>query len=247
MQKKLVIEAFKKARRELELKGINGPSNHQVAILISDFMLNEIDFSISKRSIANYYNSANEVLDSEDINISQNNVVLGLCKYLGYFDYKDFMENIESTDREEAKHILNTKTDKSLKIDSKIVKRNFGIVISIIAVLIIGLVIFMTSNKDRWMVWKEDHYEEADFDQNELSNGALEFFKEERIANFKKINNPNCDYKFFNEDGSVNVWYGKNKKGELEIFTEIGLHPETGKSLKPITAYMIRKYICDSY
>ena len=30
---------------------------------------------------------------------------------------------------------------------------------------------------------------------------------------------------------------------EYEFFTSLGYHPETGDPLKPITQYMIRKYI----
>ena len=45
-------------------------------------------------------------------------------------------------------------------------------------------------------------------------------------------------------DGSERLWYGKNKNKELEYFTAFGKHPETGKTLKPITKYMIAKYIC---
>jgi hypothetical protein len=56
---------------------------------------------------------------------------------------------------------------------------------------------------------------------------------------------PNCEDEFFNEDGSVKLWYGKNKNKDLEYFTALGLHPETGKTLKPITQYMIDKYICN--
>ena len=62
---------------------------------------------------------------------------------------------------------------------------------------------------------------------------------------FKKIN-PDCEYSFFNNDGSVRVWYGKNVSKELEFFTDLGLHPETGKTLKPITQYMIDKYVCNT-
>ena len=32
-----------------------------------------------------------------------------------------------------------------------------------------------------------------------------------------------------------------------EFFTSFGYHPETGDPLKPITEYMIRKYICDTF
>ncbi len=51
--------------------------------------------------------------------------------------------------------------------------------------------------------------------------------------------------KKFKEDDSVRIWYGKNREGELEYFSSQGLHPQTGKTLKPITRYMIEKYICN--
>ncbi len=244
MHKELIIATFEKARKELQSTGVTDPSNHQVAILISDFMADEVNFSFGKKSIATYYKSALEIPESEDINMSQIRVVQGLCKYLGYATYKDFILDLKSSYSEDSGDAMDNKIEKPITKKSK---RNIEIVISIVAVLIVAVFIFMTLNKERWMVWNVDHYEEVDFIKEELSNGALKLFKEERIDNFKKINNPDCDYKFFNEDGTVNVWYGKNKKGELEIFTDIGLHPETGKSLKPITTYMIKKYLCDSF
>lgn len=45
----------------------------------------------------------------------------------------------------------------------------------------------------------------------------------------------------------MNLWYGKNNSGEIEYFTALDKHPKTGKTLKKITDYMIRKYICESY
>lgn len=243
MHKELIIAAFEKAKKELKGIGVKDPSNHQAAIHISDFMVDEIDFSISKKSIASYYKSALEIPESEDINMSQIRVVQGLCQYLGYEAYKDFILNLKSSDREQSDNAVANKIEKPVKKS----KRNIVVVISIIAVLIVGVFIFMTLNKERWMIWNDDHYEEVDFNKIESTGGTLKLLKAERIENFKKINNPDCNYQFFNEDGSVNVWYGKNKNGELEIFTDIGLHPETGKSLKPITDYMIRKYLCVSY
>jgi hypothetical protein len=56
-----------------------------------------------------------------------------------------------------------------------------------------------------------------------------------------------CETEFFDSNGEAKIWYGKNRKKELESFTAIGLHPETGKTLDPITVYMIRKYICKEY
>lgn len=45
----------------------------------------------------------------------------------------------------------------------------------------------------------------------------------------------------------VEVKFGTDKHimGKLEYFTSLGLHQETGKTLKTITKYMINEYICD--
>ena len=96
------------------------------------------------------------------------------------------------------------------------------------------------------MVWEKTKYVEVDFEMERYELNQLKLYKSEQIENFKKVS-PNCETVFFNEDGEEIIWYGKNKNGELEYFSLYGKHPETGKTLKPITDYMIRKYICDSY
>ncbi len=94
------------------------------------------------------------------------------------------------------------------------------------------------------MIWQHDHYEEVDFDTEKYKVNQLKILKEERIDFFKKVT-PTCDYSFFNKDGSRRIWYGKNRNKDLEYFTALGLHPQTGKTLKPITKYIIDKYLCN--
>ena len=94
------------------------------------------------------------------------------------------------------------------------------------------------------MVWNENHYIEVEFDANKYELGELKLYKKERILNFKRII-PECRSTiFFNDDKTANLWYGKNSKGDIEYFTSIGKHPETGKTLKAITKYIVEKYIC---
>ena len=101
-------------------------------------------------------------------------------------------------------------------------------------------------NQPRWMIWQNGHYIEVKLDTEKYSLNQLKLYKEDRILNFKQII-PDCNTtQFFNLDGSENLWYGKNAKGELEYFTSLGLHPETGMTLKKITSYMIKTHICDS-
>ena len=105
---------------------------------------------------------------------------------------------------------------------------------------------YLLNNKTRWMVWQETEYIEVRFDTKKYAIDQLKLYKAERIKYFKKVN-VDCNTAFFNPDGNVKIWYGKNDKKELEFFTALGLHPETGKTLKPITEYMIKKYVCPDY
>ena len=117
-------------------------------------------------------------------------------------------------------------------------------VIFLISIVIVVVLTYYYSTRQRWMVWEGDHYEEVSFDREKFQDGELKLYKKDRIDNFRKID-PSCNYEFFNTDKSVRVWYGKNSDKDYEYFTALGLHPNTGKSLKPITSYIIDKYICN--
>ena len=118
--------------------------------------------------------------------------------------------------------------------------------IAIITTFTITISLLVFNNQPRWMIWQEDHYIEVKFDDNKLNINQLKLYKEDRILNFRQIQ-PDCNTIFFKENGEENIWYGKNAKGELEYFTDLAKHPKTGKTLKKITPYMIRKYICKTY
>jgi hypothetical protein len=94
------------------------------------------------------------------------------------------------------------------------------------------------------MVWNDDHYIEVKFNLEKYDLSQLKIYKKERITSFRKINNPDCNRQYLNEKGEPLVWYWKKNNEEIEVYTSPGLHPITGKALKPITRHMIRKYIC---
>jgi len=94
------------------------------------------------------------------------------------------------------------------------------------------------------MVWTENHYEVVECDK---VNDTVEVcpFNQNILENFKKISV--CDTTTFFSHKNIEkplVWYGKSlDKKEYEYFNCPGLHPETGKTLKPISKYIIGKYI----
>lgn len=252
MHKHLIVEAFKRAGEKLELSGVKNPKKNKTSKVLSDFIDEEMNFNIGDRSLKNYFSDALEKMEGDDdINIAQLKVVTGLCRYLGYNSYEEFM----TKNRRNIIDSSNSYNEKPTNIEKQ--KSNsphgwFSNISSIYKLLLITIalavitVFYFYKNQPRWMVWHDDHYIEAKFNTKDLADGKLKVFKKDRIMNFKKIE-PDCNTIFFNNDGSENLWYGKNQKGELEYFTSFGLHPETGKTLKHITVYMIQKYICEDY
>ena len=226
MHKKLILEAFEEAANNLKFKGQNNPSKVMIAEELSDYVDKYSGTLLGERSFRDYHTEATALENKkEDIAIKQVKVVEALCRYLGYENYAAFLKRHKRLKRQ---------------------KRPLWIGLSILGVAILTA-LFFGMERTYWMEWKEDHYEKVSFDSEKLSQGFLKVYKEDDIKDFKKITSPNCNTVFFKDDGSVNAWYGKNALGELEVYTNLGLHPETGKTLKPITGYMIKKYFCKDY
>ena len=236
MHRKLIEEAFKKAEKDLIDEGHASPSVDKRATHLSQVL--EVNSNYGSKTFHKLYNKTLNVNDK--IEIKRQDVVLGICQYLGYPDY------------ESCKKICDVDTDAPKQSEETTLpaprskKFILTISISIAFVLIIGICYQVFMPKQQWMEWQENHYIEVNYNAQKLRNGTLKLYKEERILYFKKIE-PDCNTDFFTDKGIENLWYGKNEKGELEFFTDQGLHPETGKTLKAITPYMIRKYICEDY
>ena len=237
MHNKLILEAFVKAEKE-EIKETGlSVSNHKLSVRISDTLLNNFKCSFGDKSLRILYNEAKKNKDNKVV-IKQQIVINSLCKYLGYEDYIDFVENNLDVKKNNSLHYKKLQpTDRVLKV---IKSNKIAVVLSII---LLAILVGFSFNKQRWMVWDNNKYVEVKFDTEKYNIGQLKIYKAERIKFFKKIE-PNCSVKYFEENGKAKIWYGKNLNGKLEIFTSLGLHPLTGKTLKPISHYMIDKYIC---
>jgi hypothetical protein len=92
------------------------------------------------------------------------------------------------------------------------------------------------------MQWQTDHYEYIDCNSS-TSQEILEIPVEpadESKAKLRKIEVTETTT-FFVNDKPV-IWYSK-VNGKPEFFNTHGFHPVTGKPLKPITKYMIDKWV----
>jgi hypothetical protein len=97
------------------------------------------------------------------------------------------------------------------------------------------------STKD-CMQWSNDHYELVDCSssvQGISSRNEIIPIKKEEL-DLKKIK-VTQQTPFFQNNKAI-VWYCK-KNDKIEYFSASGFHPENGKPLKPISQYIIDKYI----
>ncbi|MEN3323703.1 hypothetical protein VP395_08185 [Mariniflexile soesokkakense] len=197
-------------------------SKETTAYGLSKYLIEELNNNINQRTLIRYYDGYVLNKKTERRIPSTYNLDI-LCQYLGYKNNLDF---IAINKKKEVNKVFNKK--------SKIASVS-------VMVLLASYIGYDVTNKD-CMVWTNDNcYESISCDKK----GDFESIPKNDylLQNFKRIE-PDCNYSFFKVDGVENLWYGKNINGELEYFTAYGLHPETSKTLKPITEYMINKYIC---
>lgn len=144
---------------------------------------------------------------------------------------------------EEEKIIVLKPMERFIKVSNKSVsmKRMLSFVALGIVLLLVGYVV-----KDFWftekecMQWQKDHYEPVDCNITGIGTlnktEPIDVSKKNLIKIAVTKNTP-----FFN-NGKAVVWYCK-VNGKPEFFSTHGIHPLTGKALKPITNYIIEKYV----
>lgn len=235
MHQQLIIKTFKKVKDEEEKATGIRPSDTGAAKQLSDYILETQKTPFGERRLADYYRMSKKE-DNGEVIVKHPKVVQAMCTYLGFESFKDFKK---------AHGITTSEVSSNIRVKNKMIsflKKN-KISLTVSGTIIIIMLLIYSVNKQRWMIWEDVKYIEVGFDPEKYNLGQLKLYDEDRIKNFKKVT-VNCDTEFFDASGKVKIWYGKNVKKELEFFTSLGLHPETGKTLDPITDYMIKKYVC---
>lgn len=219
MTHQLVNKAFEKALEETGKNSLNGRAEY-----LSEYIIEEFRFNISTKSLIRYFKGQStpnmEVLNA-------------LSRYLGYSDYQQFIrKNTEAAPPQEPLPAF--EVSKAI-IFERGRKRTILATMLLAIVIITGYAGFLQGKED-CMVWMEDHYEKTSCSGSELEQSL----NQEILENLKKIEV--TDTTEFFRNGQVQVWYDKTD-GVLEYFSFYGIHPENGKTLKPITSYIIEKYV----
>lgn len=222
--KKLLEQAFAKESARLQEYGVGLVTNTQITTNLATYIQEALNYPLNERTLRNYWNRFEE---NPAFQIPQAAVLDGLASYLGFPDYSVWL--------------VAQKVQEPPKKDNS---RKKLYVIFIVTLVLLAIVVgtYNYVTRERWMQWEQDHYVEVSFDPELLEQGVLKRYKEDRILHFFK-KEPIDIPAYFDANNQPLIWYGKNRDGVYEYFTDLGLHPETGKTLKPITQYIIDKYI----
>lgn len=138
-------------------------------------------------------------------------------------------------DENKVNSLFNIKESVLNRLRKNIKKTAIGV--AIILALGFGVIYYAFWNKG-CMQWNNDHYDIVDCSLKEEDNTIV--ILDPTIVNLKKIKV--CDTTVFFKHGKAGVFYAKSASS-VEYFNQMAPHPETGKYLKPITNYMIYKYV----
>ena len=107
----------------------------------------------------------------------------------------------------------------------------------------IGGVSYFAFFQKQCMQWSGDHFEKVSCDLEVKGLGSFNVVEpfDKTVFDLKKIKV--CDTTaFFNKNGDAIVWYGKTANG-IDFFNGHGRHPESNSPLKPVTRYILNKYV----
>ncbi|MFH7017589.1 hypothetical protein [Flavobacterium sp. FlaQc-47] len=125
---------------------------------------------------------------------------------------------------------------------SQISKKYAIMVASIFLFVGFVVVFFAFPNKD-CMQWSGDHYEIVDCELKIEGIGKSNNIEilDPTLVNLKKLKV--CDTTtYFDKNGVAIIWYAKTANG-VDFFNVHGRHPENNSPLRPVTHYILNKYV----
>lgn len=228
--KSLTKGIFDKAELESGSKTKNGWCNHLELTFRDDLKVNE---GTSSKSFARLYDKY--IAESHPENADPKPALLeAMSQYIGFSSYREFLMSHKELETEDSGNPVKAKKkSKSLNKER-------------IVILLLGLIIFLmlmfnfvTGNpKDpKCMIWRGDQFVgiSCDLSNHPQDAGKIQTFDKKLFKNMKLI--PPAKVVL----GSS--YYYKFKRDSLEFYSWGGKHPVNGIDLKPVTSYIIEKYV----
>lgn len=222
----LAVLVFDKAKKESKRTSING---------LATYLRDAINDKIGVKTLERFYKGHILRRKKEKRNPQEYTLDI-LSQYIDYDDFNDFLGKSKK-EKERVKRIIAL-----ILLEEKCKKNAMKYRIGIL--FFAGLFLFMTLKyqEKNCMIWVGNHYEKI-----KCSGGKLEkSLDQETLEEMKQLNGLCKGSTFFLPNDEPIVWYDKHHN-KLTYFTKEGIHPTNGKTLKPISQYIIDKYAeeCD--
>lgn len=205
------------------------------------------------RPIETFLKGETDLTDLNAINLAAmlvdfNPRPFGLYAYKEDFNNNNISQGLieinTSKNSEEEKTSLVIVNEKTHKLNSNLKKKITIGLLSFIGLGSIGFTVKNTLFKNKeCMQWQKNHYEVVDC-QSDNQKGFMMQFEiipfDENQSKLIKIEVSDTTTFFKNEKSLY--WYCK-VNGKPEFFNTHGIHPESGKALRPVTQYIVDKYV----
>lgn len=254
--RKLCGELFKNNVNTDDLKSFTAFFQFDYVLNCSNKLKDQTD---KFRPIETFFKGETDLTDIEAVNIAAILVDFNPRPYLKFSRQETFKKentsiaNIESTDKGDVSGVTtiikknSISPDKSMqplsleKKDLRIFQQRLFIPGLIVVTMLCGFGYVFLPKKE-CMQWQKDHFEAVVCETQAV--GLVNLYStmplNKNMLNFRKIEI--CDTTTFFLHNKPILWYCKTGD-HLDFFNGPGFNPENEKPLKPITQYMIDKYI----
>ncbi|MFV5688903.1 hypothetical protein ACM55M_09805 [Flavobacterium sp. ZT3R25] len=254
--RKLCGELFKNNTNTDDLKSFSAFFQFDFVLNCSNKLKDQTD---KFRPIETFFKGETDLTDIEAVNIAAILVDFNPRPYLKFSKQEAFKKenilitSIESADTEDvfgvAKIVKNksSSSDQSIQPSSlekkelRIFQKKLVIPGLVVVAMLSGFGYIFLPKKE-CMQWQKDHYEAVVCETKAV--GIVNLYStmplNKNMLNFRKIEI--CDTTTFFKHNKPLLWYYKTRD-HLDFFNGPGFNPENEKPLKPITQYMVDKYI----
>lgn len=236
---KIIRDAFEKAERECASKAKNALAKH-----ISEEIEKRFGFIINERTLVRAYDKY-VLSNGESDNPPNQETVQIFCRYLGYENYKDYVDAQTKSSIGEQQEVEDFRKVNGL--GNKSASKWFLSVSLAVIIGILGLLLFKVSGigdnvdsiANKCLYWEVDRYRPIDCDAvlPQVIAKTKVAFSEALYTGFRKFSDvETADY-------SSVMWKGPSPTGEMDYFTMDGVHPLTKKKLIRVEPETIKNEI----
>ena len=224
LKNKLIELLFEKAKNESKLTNKTA---------LSKFLEAETNFQLKEKTLTRaydrYINQNHNQPKLSQFNLNH------VASYLGYENFATFCEmNTEPPTKE-----INRSKSNDIK-PKKTSTKNWLLATGFFSTLGIGAFTYHHNTQPECMYWQETEFVKIDCQENLHPTIDILPYNEQTFLYLKRIE-PTSETLFF-KAGKPQIWYLK-VDGEIEFYSSDGKHPINDKDLKPVTPYIVNKYV----